>query len=41
VQTSFWEKVPFSMPKGAIKPEELAESIFTSYQEGQQGAIDF
>jgi NAD(P)-dependent dehydrogenase (short-subunit alcohol dehydrogenase family) len=41
VQTSFWEKVPFSMPKGAMKAEDLADSIFTAYQEGKQGVLDY
>lgn len=41
VRTPFWEKVPFSMPKGAVEPEDLAKSIFEAYQGGQQGTLDF
>jgi NAD(P)-dependent dehydrogenase (short-subunit alcohol dehydrogenase family) len=41
VHTSFWEKVPFSMPKSALEPSELADAIFAAYQDGPQGVLDF
>jgi NAD(P)-dependent dehydrogenase (short-subunit alcohol dehydrogenase family) len=40
VATSFWEKVPFSMPKNALKPSVLAERIFEAYQAGHTGMLD-
>ncbi len=40
VRTPFWEKVPFSMPKGALEPAQLADSIFDAYQDGKQGTLD-
>ncbi len=40
VRTSFWEKVPFSMPKGALEPEALSDSIYNAYQDGKQGTLD-
>jgi NAD(P)-dependent dehydrogenase (short-subunit alcohol dehydrogenase family) len=40
VRTSFWEKVPFSVPKGALEPEQLADTIYEAYLEGKQGKLD-
>ncbi len=40
VDTAFWSKVPFSMPKNAITPETLADSIYNALNEGRDGIMD-
>jgi NAD(P)-dependent dehydrogenase (short-subunit alcohol dehydrogenase family) len=40
VDTLFWEKVPFSLPEGALKPEQLAEEILDAYKEEYKGILD-
>lgn len=40
VETSLWEKVPFSIPPGAAKPEEIAERVLQAYQERHSGVLD-
>lgn len=40
VETELWEKVPFSVPHGAMEPEALAERILRAYQEGHKGVLD-
>lgn len=40
VDTSLWEKVPFSMPHGAMEPEELSARILEAYEEGHKGVLD-
>ncbi len=40
VNTPLWEKVPFSMPHGALEPEELAARVLEAYQEGHKGVLD-
>jgi 3-oxoacyl-[acyl-carrier protein] reductase len=40
VDTSFWQKVPFSMPKNALSPNSLAEKILATVTEGKTGNFD-
>lgn len=40
VNTSLWEKVPFSKPPGATSPDQIAEAILQAYQEGHNGVSD-
>jgi NAD(P)-dependent dehydrogenase (short-subunit alcohol dehydrogenase family) len=40
VETSFWEKVPFSLPRGALAPGQIAERILQAYDEGETGILD-
>ncbi len=40
VDTPFWHKVPFSMPKNALAPQALAETIFSALTEGKTGLLD-
>jgi NAD(P)-dependent dehydrogenase (short-subunit alcohol dehydrogenase family) len=40
VDTPFWQKVPFSMPKNALSPDALAEKILAAVQEGKTGTHD-
>lgn len=40
VDTPFWRKVPFSMPKNALSPQALAEAIFSALTEGKTGLLD-
>jgi NAD(P)-dependent dehydrogenase (short-subunit alcohol dehydrogenase family) len=40
VNTPLWEKVPFSMPHGALEPEEMAARILEAYDEGHKGVLD-
>lgn len=40
VETGLWDKVPFSVPRGALKPEDVAERILSAYEEGHEGALN-
>jgi NAD(P)-dependent dehydrogenase (short-subunit alcohol dehydrogenase family) len=40
VNTSFWSKVPFSMPKSAVHPGELANQIYSAIQDRKDGSLD-
>jgi len=40
VNTAFWSKVPFSMPKNALQPEAMAEMIYAAILEGKEGLLD-
>lgn len=40
VATAFWEKVPFKQPAKAYQPEQIADKIFQSYQDGHTGTLD-
>ncbi|MCX7755465.1 MAG: SDR family NAD(P)-dependent oxidoreductase [Anaerolineales bacterium] len=40
VDTPFWKKVPFSMPKNALSPQTLAEKILTALEEDKTGMLD-
>lgn len=40
VNTAFWSKVPFSMPKNALQPEVLAELIHAAILDGKEGLLD-
>ena len=40
VNTSFWSKVPFSMPKNALTPETLADQVYSAIQERKDGVLD-
>ncbi|MGQ9832582.1 MAG: SDR family NAD(P)-dependent oxidoreductase [Candidatus Villigracilaceae bacterium] len=40
VDTPFWGKVPFSMPKNALSPASLAEQILAAVSEAKTGALD-
>ncbi len=40
VDTPFWKKVPFSMPKHALSPQGLAEKILTALKEDKTGLLD-
>lgn len=40
VDTDLWDKVPFSLPRGALEPDELAERILAAHEEGHDGVLD-
>lgn len=40
VDTSLWEKVPFSVPRGAMDPQALAERVLEAHREGDSGVLD-
>jgi NAD(P)-dependent dehydrogenase (short-subunit alcohol dehydrogenase family) len=40
VETSIWDKVPFGMPKGGSKPEDVAEAIVAAFREGHRGTLN-
>ena len=40
VDTDLWEKVPFSVPRGALEPRALAERVLEAYREGESGVLD-
>ncbi len=40
VDTTLWDKVPFSLPRGAVQPHELAERILAAHEEGHDGVLD-
>ncbi len=40
VQTTFWSKVPFSMPGNALQPEALAEQIYSAIESRKDGILD-
>jgi NAD(P)-dependent dehydrogenase (short-subunit alcohol dehydrogenase family) len=40
VDTAFWSKVPFSMPKNALQPEALAGLIHAAILDGKEGLLD-
>ena len=40
VNTPFWSKVPFSMPKNALAPEVLADQLYAAIQERKDGLLD-
>lgn len=40
VDTAFWSKVPFSMPKNALQPEALAGLIHIAILDGKEGLLD-
>jgi len=40
VATSFWEKVPFRLPADALQPHDVAEKIFSAYEQGLTGLVD-
>lgn len=39
VATSFWEKVPFSMPSNAQLPEDLTDRVLKAVEEGHSGVL--
>lgn len=40
VDTAFWGKVPFSMPKNALSPTALADAVYQALQEEKDGLLD-
>lgn len=40
VETALWDKVPFSLPHGALTPAAVADRILVAYQEGHRGLLD-
>lgn len=40
VDTHFWKKVPFAMPKNALSPDSLAEQILAAVADGKTGNLD-
>jgi len=40
VDTKFWEKVPFDLPHGASKPDEVARRVLDVYEKGETGKVD-
>ena len=40
VATSFWEKVLFSMPSNAQKPEDLIDQVLKAVEEGHSGILN-
>jgi NADP-dependent 3-hydroxy acid dehydrogenase YdfG len=40
VATSFWEKVPFSMPSNAQQPEDLTDQVLKAVEEGHSGVLN-
>lgn len=40
VDTPFWSKVPFKLPRTALTPGDVAERILAAHTAGQQGLLD-
>jgi NAD(P)-dependent dehydrogenase (short-subunit alcohol dehydrogenase family) len=40
VDTSLWEKVPFSLPRGALSPDNLAARVLEAHRDGESGTLD-
>lgn len=40
VDTDLWERVPFSVPRGALEPGALAERVMEAHREGESGVLD-
>lgn len=40
VDTPFWDKVPFSLPKTSMKPEQVAEAIMEALQTQTEGQLN-
>lgn len=40
VSTSFWEKVPFSMPSNAQHPDALTEQVLKAVEQGHSGVLN-
>jgi len=40
VATTLWEKVPMSLPKHALSPDDLAEAVYAASEQGQSGRLD-
>jgi NAD(P)-dependent dehydrogenase (short-subunit alcohol dehydrogenase family) len=40
VDTSIWDKVPFNVPRGALRPEDVADRMLAAYQEGHRGVLN-
>lgn len=40
VETPFWKKVPFAMPKNALSADSLAGQILAAVDEGKTGTLD-
>jgi len=40
VQTPLWGKVPFSLPPGAMSPQDLAERVLQAIQDGHSGVLN-
>lgn len=40
VDTPFWDNVPFKLPDGALKPEDVADAILKRYEDGGKGDLD-
>jgi hypothetical protein len=40
VDTPFWKKVPFAMPKNALSAGALAGQILAAVNEGKTGTLD-
>ena len=41
VDTPLWNKVPFTLPPGALSPDEAANCILAAYRDGQRGVLEF
>lgn len=40
VDTPFWQKVPFRLPKTALSPADVADRLLESYESGHKGTLD-
>jgi 3-oxoacyl-[acyl-carrier protein] reductase len=40
VATPFWDNVPFTLPKGALSPQSVAEAVLNRYNAGEEGSLD-
>lgn len=40
VETGLWDKVPFSVPRGALEPKDVAARILSAYEEGHEGTLN-
>ncbi|MEN9935715.1 MAG: hypothetical protein RLZZ387_2294 [Chloroflexota bacterium] len=40
VDTAFWEKAPFRLPKGAMAPADVAGAIVRAHTSGHKGVLD-
>jgi NAD(P)-dependent dehydrogenase (short-subunit alcohol dehydrogenase family) len=40
VKTSFWDKMPLSLPEAALQPENVAEEVLNAYDSGHKGVLD-
>lgn len=40
VETAFWDKLPFKLPRGAMSADAVAAAVLKAYNEGQRGVLE-